>query len=115
MGVISVCICFRIAVSLLELILVLALGRSLDGLKQGIVPLEALSSDGVSTEDSSIKCTLQSTHRLPAFSIDGDFVIGGVFSLHYKLYTVIHQYTSKPEPLKCAGRLVRLTGIVKKC
>ncbi|XP_037835716.1 extracellular calcium-sensing receptor-like [Kryptolebias marmoratus] len=38
--------------------------------------------------------------------MDGDFVIGGVFSLHYKIYTVIYQYTTKPEPLKCTGSLL---------
>uniref|UniRef100_A0A3Q3GJ31 Extracellular calcium-sensing receptor-like n=1 Tax=Kryptolebias marmoratus TaxID=37003 RepID=A0A3Q3GJ31_KRYMA len=54
-----------------------------------------------------MKCTLQSTPRLPAFSKDGDFVIGGVFSLHYKLHTVIYNYTTKPEPSK--SRELRFT------
>ncbi|XP_037533477.1 extracellular calcium-sensing receptor-like [Nematolebias whitei] len=39
--------------------------------------------------------------------MDGDFVIGGVFSLHNKLLTVTNNYTTKPEPLRCTGRLVR--------
>ncbi|XP_017280190.3 extracellular calcium-sensing receptor-like [Kryptolebias marmoratus] len=53
-----------------------------------------------------MKCTLQSTPRLPAFSMDGDFVIGGVFSIHYKLHTGTYNYTSKPEILKCTGSLI---------
>uniref|UniRef100_A0A8C6KAY4 G-protein coupled receptors family 3 profile domain-containing protein n=1 Tax=Nothobranchius furzeri TaxID=105023 RepID=A0A8C6KAY4_NOTFU len=35
----------------------------------------------------------------------GDFVIGGVFSIHHKLYTVINNYTTKPDPPKCTGSL----------
>ncbi|XP_017297098.2 extracellular calcium-sensing receptor-like [Kryptolebias marmoratus] len=53
-----------------------------------------------------MKCTLQGTPRLPAFSVDGDFVIGGVFSIHYKQHTVINNYTTKPEPLRCTGSLL---------
>ncbi|XP_017280204.2 extracellular calcium-sensing receptor-like [Kryptolebias marmoratus] len=78
----------------------------LDGLKQRIEPLEALTDAGVSTEASSIKCTLQSTPRLPAFSMDGDFVIGGVFSIHYELHIVIYNYTTKPEPSRCGGSFI---------
>ncbi|XP_036817761.1 extracellular calcium-sensing receptor-like [Oncorhynchus mykiss] len=36
---------------------------------------------------------------------DGDFVIGGVFSMHYYMHTVEHSYTSLPEPLQCTGSL----------
>uniref|UniRef100_A0A3Q3GJR2 Extracellular calcium-sensing receptor-like n=1 Tax=Kryptolebias marmoratus TaxID=37003 RepID=A0A3Q3GJR2_KRYMA len=43
------------------------------------------------------------TPRLPALSMDGDFVIAGVFSIHSKLQTWIYNYTSKPEPLRCTG------------
>ncbi|XP_037533485.1 extracellular calcium-sensing receptor-like [Nematolebias whitei] len=38
--------------------------------------------------------------------MDGDFVIGGVFSLHYKQLTVIYNYTTKPEPSRCTGSLI---------
>ncbi|XP_037533490.1 extracellular calcium-sensing receptor-like [Nematolebias whitei] len=38
--------------------------------------------------------------------MDGDFVIGGVFTFHYNIYTVIYQYTTKPESLKCTGSLI---------
>ncbi|XP_054598205.1 extracellular calcium-sensing receptor-like [Nothobranchius furzeri] len=38
--------------------------------------------------------------------MDGDFVIGGVFSLHYKFYTLFNNYTIKPEPLRCTGSFI---------
>uniref|UniRef100_A0A3Q2R395 Extracellular calcium-sensing receptor-like n=1 Tax=Fundulus heteroclitus TaxID=8078 RepID=A0A3Q2R395_FUNHE len=44
-------------------------------------------------EAPSVECTLQGTPRSPVFSADGDFIIGGVFSIHYQLYTVIYNYT----------------------
>ena len=66
-----------------------------------------LTEDGVSTEATSVTCKLQGTTRLPAFSMDGDFLIGGVFSIHYYMQTVKHNYTTMPEPLRCRGRLVR--------
>ncbi|XP_013881958.1 extracellular calcium-sensing receptor-like, partial [Austrofundulus limnaeus] len=95
----------RLALSLLTLMLVVGLGGSVNGLSQRILPKEVLNGAGVSTEDSSTKCTLQGTARLPAFSMDGDFVIGGVFSMHYKLQTVIYNYTTKPEALRCTGSM----------
>uniref|UniRef100_A0A3P9P8L7 Extracellular calcium-sensing receptor-like n=1 Tax=Poecilia reticulata TaxID=8081 RepID=A0A3P9P8L7_POERE len=52
-----------------------------------------------------VQCTLQGTPRVSAFSKDGDFVIGGIFSIHYQLYTVIYNYTTKPEPPRCTGSL----------
>ncbi|XP_013868246.1 extracellular calcium-sensing receptor-like [Austrofundulus limnaeus] len=65
-----------------------------------VLPFRAMMG---STEDSSVKCTLQGTARLPAFAMEGDFVIGGVFSMHYKMHTVIYDYTTKPEALRCTG------------
>ncbi|XP_076591325.1 extracellular calcium-sensing receptor-like [Chaetodon auriga] len=60
---------------------------------------------GVSTEASSVKCKLQGTTRLPAFSTDGDYVIGGVFSIHRYKHFVKHNYTSMPEPIRCTGSI----------
>ncbi|XP_029028315.1 extracellular calcium-sensing receptor-like [Betta splendens] len=57
------------------------------------------------TEDSSVVCKVQGTPRLPAFSKDGDYVIGGLFSIHYNMEAVKHNYTALPESLKCMGRL----------
>ncbi|XP_027136163.1 extracellular calcium-sensing receptor [Larimichthys crocea] len=37
--------------------------------------------------------------------MDGDYVIGGVFSIHHYMHTVKHNYTTMPEPLRCTGRV----------
>ncbi|XP_023287281.1 extracellular calcium-sensing receptor-like [Seriola lalandi dorsalis] len=37
--------------------------------------------------------------------MDGDYVIGGVFSIHNYMHTVKHNYTTMPEPLRCTGRI----------
>ncbi|XP_047247978.1 extracellular calcium-sensing receptor-like [Girardinichthys multiradiatus] len=76
---------------------VVSLGGAVNGLNQKFEP----EGVGVLTEASSVKCTLQGADRLPEFLQDGDFVIGGVFSIHYQHYTLIHNYTTKPEPPKC--------------
>ncbi|XP_037533764.1 extracellular calcium-sensing receptor-like [Nematolebias whitei] len=77
-----------------------------NGLKEKNELIEDLTGAGVSTEALSIKCTLQGTPRVPAFSMDGDFVIGGVFSIHYKPLTVINNYTTKPDPARCTGSII---------
>ena len=66
-----------------------------------------LNSYGDGSEASSVTCKLQGSTRQPAFSMDGDYVIGGVFSIHYYMHTVKHNYTTMPEPLSCTGRLVQ--------
>lgn len=102
----------KIAVCLLELMSVLLCG-SLDGLKQGHEPIDALTAAGVTSDNPSMKCVLQNTPILSEFSMDGDYGIGGAFSLHYKLLTVTNNYTTKPKPLSCTGRLVRRKGFAK--
>lgn len=62
---------------------------------------------GFSTEASSVKCKFQGTARRPTFTMEGDFVIGGVFSIRHYKRTVNHNYTTMPEALPCAGRLVK--------
>lgn len=89
--------------NLIEVITV-ALSGSLNDLNSRIEPVVASTGAGVSTESSSMMCILQSTPRSPVFSNDGDFLIGGIFSIHYKLYTVVYNYTTKPEPSRCTGR-----------
>ncbi|XP_036973273.1 extracellular calcium-sensing receptor-like [Acanthopagrus latus] len=37
--------------------------------------------------------------------MDGDYVIGGVFSIRYYEQTEMHNYTTIPEPHKCTGRI----------
>ncbi|XP_017280151.1 extracellular calcium-sensing receptor-like [Kryptolebias marmoratus] len=51
-----------------------------------------------------MKCALQGTPRFPALSANGDFVVGGAFSLHYTQDAVIYNYTTKPKPPQCTGR-----------
>uniref|UniRef100_A0A3Q0T2X1 G-protein coupled receptors family 3 profile domain-containing protein n=1 Tax=Amphilophus citrinellus TaxID=61819 RepID=A0A3Q0T2X1_AMPCI len=53
----------------------------------------------------SINCKLQGSTRLPAFSMDGDFIIGGAFSIHHYMQTVNHNYTAMPEPVRCIGSI----------
>lgn len=65
------------------------------------------NADGVNIEGgSSLKCTLQGSAHLPAFSMEGDYIIGGVFSIHANMHMVDNNYTTAPEPLRCTGRLV---------
>ena len=68
---------------------------------------EEKTGAGFSTEASSVKCKLQGTTRLPVFSMDGDYAIGGVFSIHTYKRTVMHNYITLPGPQRCTGRLVR--------
>ena len=81
----------------------LALNCSGDGLKQSADLTQERTGAEVSTEASSVKCKLQATNRQPAFSVDGDNVIRGVFSIHTYMHTVNHNYTTKPEPQRCKG------------
>nr|XP_046244963.1 extracellular calcium-sensing receptor-like [Scatophagus argus] len=83
----------------------LVFNDSRDAVKQRAGLTEDRSGAGVSTEASSVKCKLQGTSRLPAFSMDGDYVIGGVFSIHRYRHTETHNYTTMPEPLKCTGSI----------
>ncbi len=96
-----------LCLSLYELSSSLALNGSGDGLRQRAGLAEERTVTGLSSEASPVKCKFQGTARQPAFSMDGDFVIGGVFSTQYYKNTVRHNYTTMPEPQSCKGRLVR--------
>uniref|UniRef100_A0AAQ4QM16 G-protein coupled receptors family 3 profile domain-containing protein n=1 Tax=Gasterosteus aculeatus aculeatus TaxID=481459 RepID=A0AAQ4QM16_GASAC len=54
---------------------------------------------------SSGECKLQGATRQPAISMDGDYVVGGVFSIHYYTYTVKNNYTTMPDPIRCSGSI----------
>ncbi|CAB1425465.1 unnamed protein product [Pleuronectes platessa] len=58
---------------------------------------------------AGIKCKLQGTAHPPAFSMDGDYVVGGVFSIHYYMHTVKYNYTTMPEPLSINSRELRFS------
>ncbi|XP_078023632.1 extracellular calcium-sensing receptor-like [Epinephelus lanceolatus] len=36
----------------------------------------------------------------------GDYIIGGVFAIHYYMHTLKHNYTTMPEPLRCTGSMI---------
>lgn len=95
------------ALGLLGVNSALSLNVSWDVLKQKAEPSEARSGVMDDNKASSVKCRLHGAARLPAFSMDGDYVIGGVFSIHNYIQTMKHNYTSMPEPLRCTGRLVK--------
>ncbi|XP_067364449.1 extracellular calcium-sensing receptor-like [Channa argus] len=37
--------------------------------------------------------------------MDGDYIIGGAFFIHYNMQALEHNYTTMPEPLRCTGRI----------
>lgn len=92
-------ICLTLALCLLELNSAVGLNVSGDVLKRR-------AGAGLTAENSSVTCKLQGTTRQPAFSKDGDYIIGGVFSIHYNMQAVRHNYSTIPDPLRCDGRLV---------
>lgn len=63
-----------------------------------------LREDRTDAAAPSMRCQFLGSARLPAFSMDGDFVIGGAFSLHHYKVRLNHNYSSMPEPLRCSGR-----------
>lgn len=73
-----------------------------------LVALLGMGLKLVESDMSSVSCKLQGATRPPAFSKDGDFVIGGIFSIHYYMDTIQHNYTSMPEPMQCSGRSVTM-------
>lgn len=93
--------------SVCELNSVLAFTGSGDDLKQEAWLTEKRFDAGVSTKASSVKCKRQGAARMPVFSVDGDYIIGGVFSIHRYTYTEKHNYTTMPEPQRCKRRSVR--------
>ncbi|XP_026222139.1 extracellular calcium-sensing receptor-like [Anabas testudineus] len=94
-----------IALGLFEMNSALALNGSGDVIEQWYGYAQLKAGIEVGTEDSSSTCQLQSTPRLAAFSMGGDYIIGGVFSIHYNLQAVKHNYTTMPEPVVCTGRI----------
>lgn len=61
----------------------------------------------VRVDNFSLECELQSSTREPAFSMNGDYIIGGVFSIHHYREQMKHEYTTKPKPSRCTGRSVK--------
>lgn len=53
-----------------------------------------------------ISCRLWTDPQLPGMFMNGDFVIGGIFSIHYYTKSEQNTYTWQPSQLQCAGRSV---------
>lgn len=70
-------------------------------------PEEKRAATGDRADVLSLKCDLRGSARDPAFSMNGDYIIGGVFSIHFFIEEVNHDYTVKPEPPGCTGRSVK--------
>lgn len=94
----------RLALTLVEMNSALHFNDLGFGQKQRADYTQGRAGTGVNPEASSFICKLQGTAYLPAFSIEGDYLIGGVFSIHSYIDTVKHNYTTMPEPLRCTGR-----------
>ncbi|XP_036973245.1 extracellular calcium-sensing receptor-like isoform X2 [Acanthopagrus latus] len=95
----------EISAIVIGLVLFLSLCELNSALEVSAGLTEEKTGAGVSTGASSMKCKLQGTTRLPVFSMDGDYTIGGVFSIHTYKHTVMHNYITLPEPQKCTGRI----------
>lgn len=78
-----------------------------DGPQQKGGITEGRTGARVKAEALPLKCKIHGSTHLPAFSQDGDYLIGGVFAIHRYKHTVKHNYTSVPQPQKCTGRLVK--------
>ncbi|XP_073710039.1 extracellular calcium-sensing receptor-like [Misgurnus anguillicaudatus] len=52
-----------------------------------------------------VTCILQGDPQPPGLFKDGDFLIGGAFSIHDYLKAENHTYTRRPQPLECSGSM----------
>lgn len=108
MEIFGVFIALMVSLILCELKPSFALNFYGNDLKQRAGLREGRKHPGLGTEAPALKCELQGTARLPVFSADGDYIIGGVFSIHHYKQTAKHNYTAMPEPVRCTGRLVKM-------
>ncbi|KAI4875126.1 hypothetical protein NFI96_025531, partial [Prochilodus magdalenae] len=52
-----------------------------------------------------VSCRLWAQSQMSGFSMDGDFVIGGVFSIHSYMTSEQNTYTRQPPQLRCSGSM----------
>ncbi|XP_076851042.1 extracellular calcium-sensing receptor-like [Brachyhypopomus gauderio] len=52
-----------------------------------------------------VSCRLWAKPQMPVFSLNGDFVIGGIFSIHYNMRTEQINYTRLPPQPQCSGSM----------
>ncbi|XP_018605281.2 extracellular calcium-sensing receptor-like [Scleropages formosus] len=55
------------------------------------------------TLTSNYSCSLQGRVDMPGFLADGDFTIGGIFPLHYRVELPVENYTDRPAAAQCLG------------
>ena len=58
-----------------------------------------------------VSCRLWSEPRVPSLSMNGDFNIGGIFSVHFYASSAQGTYTKQPLQLQCSGRSVCECGV----
>uniref|UniRef100_A0A4W4HA86 G-protein coupled receptors family 3 profile domain-containing protein n=1 Tax=Electrophorus electricus TaxID=8005 RepID=A0A4W4HA86_ELEEL len=56
---------------------------------------------------NTVSCRLWTEPQMPILSMDGDFVIGGIFSIHYSMRSELNTYTTMPAQPRCTGRQLR--------
>ncbi|XP_076853588.1 extracellular calcium-sensing receptor-like [Brachyhypopomus gauderio] len=52
-----------------------------------------------------VSCRLWAEPQMPILSLDGDFIIGGIFSIHYYVKSEQATYTMMPAQPQCAGSM----------
>lgn len=65
---------------------------------------EQIDAVGDRVNSLSLNCAFQDLARVPAFSMNGDVLIGGVFTIHTYIDVINLGYTTKPKLSKCTGR-----------
>lgn len=55
----------------------------------------------IETEGERVNCSMVGKPEYPLLSNDGDFIIGGAFSIHSKINLEIPSFTQKPHRLMC--------------
>uniref|UniRef100_A0A4W4HE60 G-protein coupled receptors family 3 profile domain-containing protein n=1 Tax=Electrophorus electricus TaxID=8005 RepID=A0A4W4HE60_ELEEL len=54
---------------------------------------------------NAVSCRLWAEPQLPGLSMNGDFIIGGIFTIHYYVRSEQTNYTRLPEQLQCSGSM----------
>ncbi|XP_048837894.1 extracellular calcium-sensing receptor-like isoform X1 [Brienomyrus brachyistius] len=56
-----------------------------------------------STQTTAYSCSLLGHVEMPGFLADGDYIIGGIFPMHYRVELPPTNYTQKPASAQCLG------------
>ncbi|KAL7870310.1 hypothetical protein SRHO_G00078070 [Serrasalmus rhombeus] len=55
-----------------------------------------------------VSCRLWSEPQMPGLSMNGDFIMGGIFSIHFTTSSEQNSYTRQPLQPQCSGRELRI-------